>query len=118
MENKNFYIYSIKKNLLIGIGFRDTLARNNIEGCIVSFGLEKDNDYSIYILDKKFESNIINIDRYRPIYVKFEGEVLADYKERSKNTNHILALSFGKKQLLRHYSEGIIKKLRELNLLA
>ena len=116
-QNKIFYIYSIKKELLIGKSFRDLLARNHIEGCIVSFGLEKDNDYSIYILDKKFESDFVFIDEYIPIYSKFEGEVLVDYKERSKNTNHTLVLSFGRAQLLRHYSEGIIKKLRELKLI-
>lgn len=116
-QDKFFYIYSIKKNLLIGKGFRDLLARNHIEGCIVSFGLERDGDYSIYILDKKFESDFIFIDEFRPTYSRFEGEVLAEWKKKSKNTNHTLVLSFGRTQLLSHYSEGIIKKLRELDLI-
>ncbi len=117
MENKIFYIYSIEKKLLIGKEFSDILARNHIEGCIVSFGLEKDSDYSIYILDKKFESDLIFIDEYRPIYSRFEGEVLAEWKKKSKNLNHTLSLGFGRVQLLSHYSEGIIKKLRELELI-
>lgn len=54
---------------------------------------------------------------FRPIRVKFEGEILARWKKKSKNTNHTLILGFGRSLILRHYSEDIINKLRELKLI-
>ena len=114
-QDKNFYIYSIeyfhnRRSL------RDILLeQDKVDGCVVSPILLCKKD--IYVIDKKFDQEFISMNFFRPIRVKFEGEILARWKKKSKNTNHTLILGFGRSLILRHYSEDIINKLRELKLI-
>jgi hypothetical protein len=44
--------------------------------------------------------------------------VKVQWKKNSKNSNHILQNSFGALPIISHYSEGIIKELKRLNLIS
>lgn len=120
MENKekNFYIYSVNiKSVFKSTSIRDILVSMRIGGCFVSSEYIKDEVF-IYILDTKLESELI-FNRYvRPILLKYHGMISPKKKKRSKNYKHTLCLGFGKNMIVKHYSEGIIKELKRLNLIS
>ena len=113
LVEKDFYIYLVNiKSKNRSISIRDILVLRKICGC---FGFIKGEVY--IILDTKIESELIFNPYIRPIPLKYLGTASSKWKIRSKNNKHILCLGFGKELIVKHYSEGIIKKLRELNLI-
>ena len=117
MEEKDFYIYLVNSKFAKrSTSIRDILVPRKICGCFVSPKFIKENNF-IYILDTKIESELIFNPYVRPIPMKFLGVISSKWKIRSKNYKHALCLGFGKCLVVKHYSEGIIKKLHELKLI-
>ena len=117
MEEKDFYIYLVNSKFAKrSISIRDNLIPRKICGCLVFPKFTKENN-KIIILDTKIESELIFNPYVRPIPMKFLGVISSKWKIRSKNYKHILCLGFGKYLVIKHYSEGIIKGLRELKLI-
>ena len=131
MEEKTFYIYCVLVKYYRPLhAIKDSITKtisNDISGCeAYCFNSDPNKKYQNYVIiltgpiDYLSRVVFFNKKHKRPSFITLNelSVVKVQWKKNSKNSNHILQNSFGAFPIISHYSEGIIKELKRLNLIS